>query len=438
MQHQARRRAIPHLADQNAVCAGIRGDDGFGRHRIAQRGEHLMRSPAVWDGKAGFQRGAGRTRLPIRPTWRRIMTQGRERKRKIADQRDVRAVHAMTARARRDVDHGLIGAKHIAPADPHLDRVIAQQENGIRRRDQRHQDAVGLWRQPRAPKAQRVRLGHQALALVGGDQGNVVGPAKGGKRGACGFVHRIHTGNRQRAPCARQGITRRGQVCRGGQAGPGHPWAGRGLGRCGLGHRNRNINMHRPRLARRGKGNRLGHARSDRPGGKAEAALDHGAQQCRMVEHLMRVGFRLGGIDASRQKDQRNPVLHGIGDHVHGISDPRPQGRDQHRKRTRHVPQPFGHETAAVLVLYQHKAQTGRIQPLHQGQHLAPRNAKGMCCPGLCQGCPDDLRAGLCHASSSPPITPLAASADRSAGPSPRCRANTAPVSAPKAGGALP
>ena len=46
--------------------------------------------------------------------------------------RFVAAVHAMQAGDRCDLDHPLVGGKGIAPANPHLDRVIAKQKHQIR------------------------------------------------------------------------------------------------------------------------------------------------------------------------------------------------------------------------------------------------------------------------------------------------------------------
>ena len=203
-----------------------------------------------------------------------------------------------------------------------------------------------------------------------------------------------------------------------------------------LGHADRHIHMHRPRLPRDGERNRLGHARPDRAGGQAKAALDHGAQHRLMVENLMGVGRGLGFIDAAGQKDQRHPILHRVRNHVDRIGNAGSQRRHQHRQAACHVPQPLGHEPAAVFMLDQHKAEARCVQPLHQGQNLAPRDAEGVRCPGLRQSLADDVRAG-CHASKSPEITPAAASARSSAFERPKVRVRTAPVSAPKAGGAL-
>ena len=137
-----------------------------------------MRTPAFGTRESRFQRGAGGGGLAVHPAGRAVVTKRPKRSGHVADQRNVGPVHAMVAADGGDVDHGLIGAKRIAPADAHLDRVIAQKEDRIGLRDQGHQDAVGLGRQAGTAKAKRVSFGHQALALVGGDQRNGMRPTK--------------------------------------------------------------------------------------------------------------------------------------------------------------------------------------------------------------------------------------------------------------------
>ena len=66
------------------------------------------------------------------------MAQRLQRWRKAGKQRNVGVVHAVVAAAGGNLDHGLRRTKGVAPADAHLDRIIAQQKDRVRLCDQRH------------------------------------------------------------------------------------------------------------------------------------------------------------------------------------------------------------------------------------------------------------------------------------------------------------
>ncbi len=103
-----------------------------------------MRAPCVGRSESRVQGGTRGSRLTSGQrggaSWRSDLSV----RRNLADQRNVGAVHAVVAADRGKVDHRLPRDKWVAPADPHLDRVIAQQEDRVGLSDQRHQDAVGL------------------------------------------------------------------------------------------------------------------------------------------------------------------------------------------------------------------------------------------------------------------------------------------------------
>ena len=438
LQHQARGRAVPHLADEDPVRATVGGDDSLGGHDGAQGGKNLMRAPDAGAGEGRLQRQPCRLGCVIRPAVLLGLGQRRQCQPDLPGQGNVGAVHPVVAPHRGNLDNGLVRSEGVAPADPHLDRVIADQQDRVGLCDQRQQDAVRPWRQTRATQAQRVGFGHQALALVGGDQGDAMRAAEVGDRRPCAFVDRIDPGYGNRAPCPAQSRLRGGQSLGWWQAKCAKRHAGdRRFGCQPFGHADGHIHMHRPRLARSGQCDGPRHARTHGPRRQPEAALDHGPQHGLMVKHLMGIGFRLGRIDAAGQKDQRHPVLHRVGNHIDRVGHPRPKGGHQNRQGTGHVPKPLGHETAAVFMLDQHECQPGAVQPLHQGEHLTARNPEGMGGPGPGQSLADDVRAGRGHMSSVPSITPAAASACKSSAARPSKRDRTGPVSPPKAGGAL-
>ena len=259
--------------------------------------------------------------------------------------------------------------------------------------------------------------------------------AERGDRGACRLVDRIDPGNRH-GPCRcaqrMQGSRKTRRIRQTGER--DRQRRKRCRRRRALGHPDRHIDMHRAGLARQRQGNRLGHSRPHCPCRQPEAALGDRAQHRLMVEDLMGIGLGLCRIDAAGQKDQRHPVLHGIGHHVDRIRGPRPQRRHQHRQRAGHVPQPLGHEAARVFVFDQHELQPRRVKPLHHREHLAARNAEGVGGPRSGQRPPDDVCARR-HARS--PTIPCAISSPIASSVIPSTRARTARVSCPSTGGAL-
>ena len=97
-----------------------------------------------------------------------------------------------------------------------------------------------------------------------------------------------------------------------------------------------------------------------------------------MVEDLVRVGEPFGGVDHAREHEQRHPVEGGVGDDVDGVGETGADGGDEHGGRTRPLPDRLGHEAAGGLVLDQHIADARLLERVHEGQHLAARNAEGV------------------------------------------------------------
>ena len=159
-----------------------------------------------------------------------------------------------------------------------------------------------------------------------------------------------------------------------------------------------------------------------------------------MVEDLMGVAFRLPGIDAAGQKDQRHPVLPGVGDDIDRIGRARPKGRKQHARRAIRMPAAFGHEAAGVFVLHQNEAQARPVETVHQRQNLAAGNAKGVAAAGCVEFARNDIGTGRHRFSSSALASctiPCSASFLSSSRDRPRWLDSTVSVSAPSMGGAL-
>ncbi len=398
--------------------ATVGGGDRVGGHHRPQCGEDLVRTPVIRGRERVGKGSARRARCVVPPARRGGVRQRRQGPGQSADQQMVRAVHAVVAPHGRDLDHGLPLRPGIAPADPHLDRIISQKQDAVGPSHQRHQDAVGFRRQTRASKTQGVGLVHQTLSLVGRYERNPVAPAEGGHGLPGAFVHGVHAGDGERPFRLRQrreGLShdrlRRhsGRIdLRGG---------GRGLVGQAFGYADRYVDMHRTGLARHGKVDGLCHAGTDRPLRKAEAALDDWTKHGLVVEDLVRIALRQFGIDAAGQEDERHAILHRVGHDVDRVGHPWPQSRHQDRQGARHVPQPLGHEATAVLVLDQHEFESGGIETLHQRQNLAAGDSERMGGAGPCERLSDDVRArGVCacrrrlarHVSSTPSITPAA------------------------------
>ena len=68
-------------------------------------------------------------------------------------------------------------------------------------------------------------------------------------------------------------------------------------------------------------------------GGHAKARLGYRSEHRLMIQHLMRVGVCLIGVDATGQDDEGNPILFRVGNHIHAVESTRAYGRDQNTGR---------------------------------------------------------------------------------------------------------
>ena len=275
----------------------------------------------------------------------------------------------------------------VLPAGAHLDRVIAREQDEIRRLDHRFQMRVGERRQAGATEGQRVVFRQHPLGLVAGDHRRAEFPGELRQRFGSVLIDHVEPGDDQRA----FGLGQRGtggiqSVSRRGSGELGSRASDR-FGVCDLfrGDGDGQVDMHGARPVCHGEADQLVDQRVRVLFRHGDAGLGHRAEDCRVIEDLMIVGDGLTRIDAAGQHNQRHPVLLRIGGDVDGVGGAGADSADQHAGRAGHVPDAFGYEPGGILVLCQQEADARFLQRIHQGQHLAPRHAEGIADPRLIQ-----------------------------------------------------
>ena len=258
-------------------------------------------------------------------------------------------------------------------------------------------------------------LGQDALGVVGGDHRDREILGQGGDDVTGTVVEDVDTGNDQRPFGGRQPLAGGFQIGAGwGTRGRRHPARHRRSALHRLGDRNRDVDMDRPRLAVEGHGEGLVDDHAGGPVVEGESGPGDRLQHRPVIEDLMGVGHGVGRIDAAGQEDQGNPVLFGIGDDVDRVADPGADGGEQDARRPAGEVGPLGHEAGRVLVLGENELDADGRQGVHQGQHLAARDAESEAAAGVIEAAGDDLRrrrrrrlprrvgASLRHVSSPP------------------------------------
>ena len=317
------------------------------------------------------------------------------------------AVHPVIAQDRRDLEDMRVRTPRVAPADAHLDRVVAGEQDRVGASDDGKENAVGERRQAGAAETERVRLVEQPLGLVAGDERHAVRLAEGGERRAGAFVDRIDAGDDERALGLGEG----------GEGGEGVVERRRVGRRCGERRRqgphavarprdafhdvDRQVEMHGSRLSVEAERQRLLNHEADRAGPRLEAALDDGAEQRRVVEDLVRVALGCGRRHAAGEEEERHAVLHRVGDHIDRVGDAGAERRDEEARRgasrrgvpALRVPDALCHEAGGVLVLGEDEADAGAVEPLDERQHLAARNAEGVRAAGRAERLAEHVRA---------------------------------------------
>ena len=277
------------------------------------------------------------------------------------------------------------GIPWLLPAAPHLDRVVAGEDDEVGGLDDGHQERIGRRREGGGRQRHGVVLGQEPLGLVGLDHRHREALGETANCRARTVLDRVEAGDHDRPPGLGEPAAGEVQCCALGRCGglrAGAPGAG---GRCGGGGRDldRHVDQHRPRPRVRGQRQRLLGDEVGGGRGERERPLDRGLQQPRVIDDLVVVGQGVVGIDRAREHDERHPVEPGIGDDVDGVADARPHRRHQHRRRAGPLPDGFRHEAGRRLVLGRDEGDARRRQGVDQRQDLATGNAEGEAATGL-------------------------------------------------------
>ena len=215
----------------------------------------------------------------------------------------------------------------ITPAHPHLNRIIACEDNQITFPQQRKQLLVSQWRKSCSSKRQRIIFRKNSFSFVGRDQRNPKIPRKFRDSFFCVLIQYIYSGNHQRLFCLPQPVSCAFQSC--------------SLCRCGwrrhiadnnfpfrwkvlrwlffCGNTDRNIDMHRAGLSIQRNGKRFVNRHINRAVYNFYTGFSDGFEQFTVIKNLMRVGQCFVCINAAREENQRYSILKSIRHNIHCI-----------------------------------------------------------------------------------------------------------------------
>ena len=154
------------------------------------------------------------------------------------------------------------------------------------------------------------------------------------------------------------------------------------------------IEVHRPRRFAQRDLQRLGQDRGHAPASEGEAGLGDRPEQRVVIDGHLDAAPELGRGEIARDGQQRRAVEIRVA-HARGqVGGAGAKGGDAEARRAGETSHHVGGKARRALVSREHEGQPAGAHRLHQGQHVAARDAEAVRDAGLAQGPHDEIRVG--------------------------------------------